>query len=118
MDYKKSIMLIIFLLFISISFAATTLNFYDIITKETCVGCITDNKCLAYGIRSVSNNVPSYCDITGQTLGQKQISASCQNNYECLSNQCSNGVCIDIQKDIKETQGMLQTIMDWLKNLF
>ncbi|MBU2104748.1 MAG: hypothetical protein KKF67_03160, partial [Nanoarchaeota archaeon] len=49
----------------------------------------------------------SYCDIDGRVKGQKTVNlqgdwASCQNNYECDSNLCSSGECIEIQKMLKE----------------
>ena len=53
--------------------------------------------------------VNAYCDIDGNVKPQKNMGNNsssqikCQNNYECVSNQCSNGVCIDLGVQI-ETQ--------------
>ena len=43
-----------------------------------------------------------FCGVNGDVAIQRDRENSCQNNYECLSNQCSNGVCIDLAETIKE----------------
>lgn len=49
----------------------------------------------------------AYCDIDGGIKRQKQVNeegdwAICQNNYECESNLCSSGECIEVQKLLAE----------------
>ena len=49
----------------------------------------------------------AYCDIDGQVKQQKKTDsngewAECQNNYECDSNLCSSGECIDLQAIAKD----------------
>ena len=39
----------------------------------------------------------------------------CQNNYECTSNQCSSGQCVDLVKEVRETQGLLKKLINWIK---
>jgi len=57
----------------------------------------------------VADVMNAYCDIDGNVKPQKNMGNNdsfqikCQNNYECVSNQCSNGVCIDLGAQI-ETQ--------------
>jgi len=57
----------------------------------------------------VADVMNAYCDIDGNVKPQKNMGNNdsfqikCQNNYECVSNQCSNGVCIDLGTQI-ETQ--------------
>ncbi|MBP7708104.1 hypothetical protein KA107_00325 [Candidatus Pacearchaeota archaeon] len=42
--------------------------------------------------------ISAYCDIDGQVKQQKTQSwGSCQNNYECDSNLCSYGECVDLK---------------------
>lgn len=89
------------------------------------VGCVADHSCLSFGIRLVSNEKPSYCDISGRILSQKNDGSSCQNNYECLSNACSSGRCIDfaerlgsLEQEVQETKGILTRLMSWLKGIF
>ncbi|MDO8508394.1 MAG: LamG domain-containing protein [Nanoarchaeota archaeon] len=56
---------------------------------------------------SLLNNFNAYCDIDGKMKKQKTKDregswASCQNNYECDSNLCSSGECIEINDAIKK----------------
>jgi hypothetical protein len=83
-----------------------------------CGGCEGGNNCIPYGTRFLENKEPVYCEISGDFHDQKQVGDTCQNNYECLSNQCSNGHCIDLSGDIKEAQNVLERIFNWLKERF
>lgn len=88
-------------------------------TIECNSGCITDGKCLPFGTRIVGDNKNAlYCDISGKFSEQKGEGAICQNNYECLSNTCSNGVCVDINKQLQESRGILEKILSWFSRLF
>ena len=85
----------------------------------TCVnGCAADSKCLPFGTRLLVDGKPSYCDITQMFEPQKGEKKECQNNYECSSNQCSNGNCVDLQKQLEETQSLLKKVMGWFKRFF
>ncbi len=82
-----------------------------------CGGCEFDNKCIPYGFRTtieLFNNEPGkynvYCDIDGKIYEQKTLDyqgnwATCQNNYECESNVCSSGDCIEVKSIIEEASG-------------
>jgi hypothetical protein len=59
-----------------------------------------------------------YCDIDGSFQDQQETGEECQNNYECLTNFCSNGACFDIEGELKETKGVLQQIVDFLSGMF
>ncbi len=88
-------------------------------------GCLADEKCIPYGLRFVHKNgdqKPMYCSIEGM---QPQIEdgSACQNNHECLSNQCSNGKCVNFeaqlretQMQIEETQNIIERFVDWVTN--
>lgn len=51
-------------------------------------------------------NFNAYCNYNGQIMEQKKGTSenpvSCQNNYECDSNLCSSGKCVEVQQLIKE----------------
>jgi hypothetical protein len=74
-------------------------------------GCNYEDNCIVFGHRVVKDDVPSYCSIKRDIVEQKELDEKCQNNYECKSNECSNGKCIS-------TYGLLEKIWNWLKNLF
>jgi len=65
--------------------------------KAKCNGCLKDNdanKCLPYGTRLIDDEVAKFCDISKDFVDQKSKEKSCQNNYECTTNQCIDGSCI------------------------
>ncbi len=91
---------------------------------QSCVGCTRDNQCIGYGIRLLENDKPVYCDIDSVIKSQKALDESCQNNYECLSNSCSEK-CISVEerlqaveKELKEQRSLIEKIMDFFKSLF
>ena len=86
--------------------------------REECDGCFLDKTCINFGIRAMQDGKPAYCDIDKELKAQRSENQECQNNYECISNQCSNGKCIDLEKQLRETQSTLNRIMEWLKNIF
>jgi hypothetical protein len=79
----------------------------------TCNGCQQDDLCYDYGIRMKQGSTSMYCDMNGGLLPQKSISATCENNFECVSNQCSNGVCVDIQAELAEQRTLIERILSW-----
>ena len=78
-------------------------------SEKGCVsGCLMSNGvCVPFGTRAEGQ----YCGISKQFLAQKEIDGACENSYECKSNECSNGKCIS-------TYGLLEQILNFLKNLF
>lgn len=83
--------------------------------KFTCTqGCITDSKCLPIGSRLVVEENPSYCDLSMELESQKGKDATCQNNYECTSNFCSDNKCVAIAEKL----GLLDRIASFLKRIF
>ncbi|MCD6477937.1 MAG: discoidin domain-containing protein [Candidatus Aenigmarchaeota archaeon] len=86
--------------------------------EKICNGCWYKDKCLQYGTRVVENSIPSYCDLDGAFKVQKENGEKCLNNYECKSNFCSDGECYNIKGELKETRGLLESIMDFLSKLF
>lgn len=76
--------------------------------------------------REVPDNLNMYCDYDGRIKEQKisEFSGSwarCQNNFECSSNLCSNGECVDtkaIAEEIKGFKGFLVRMLCRLSNPF
>ena len=62
----------------------------EIIPPTKCDGCLFNENCITYGIRTAN----SYCDISGSMLLQKLPNSYCNNNYECNSNICIANKCI------------------------
>ncbi len=90
-----------------------------------CNGCSISDRCLQYGARFVRNDKPVYCDLDTDIRTQKQNRDSCQNDFECLSNSCGNGVCQDInerivgiERELREQRGLLQRILDFFSRVF
>ncbi|MBT6774611.1 hypothetical protein HOA91_04530 [Candidatus Woesearchaeota archaeon] len=83
-----------------------------------CSGCESDGKCLPFGTRKVVKGTDSFCDLEERWAAQSSLDASCQNDYECLTNECSNGVCSDLAKELEETQNLLQEVLDYVKQFF
>ena len=80
---------------------------------------------MQYNARFVRNEKPVYCNLDTDVRTQKQNRDSCQNNYECLSNSCGNGICQDIneriegiEQELKEQRSILQKILDFFSRIF
>lgn len=59
----------------------------------------------------VAETFNAYCNYDGRIMTQKGVLAdgswaNCQNNYECESNLCSSGECIEITSLIESVSGM------------
>lgn len=92
--------------------------------KEPCTGCARNSHCLAYGIRLLEDDKPMYCDIDSLLKPQKALSEACQNNYECLSNSCSQK-CISVEerieaveRELREQRSLIEKILDFFRNIF
>lgn len=86
-------------------------NYSKPINFQECYGCFIDTSCAPYGYRMIKDGIEYYCDLSSEILKQREMGDSCQNNYECKSNECSNGKCIS-------TYSLLESILNWLKSLF
>lgn len=53
----------------------------------------------------------AYCSLTGEFFAQKENEDKCQNNWECLSNECGDGEC-------RSTYSLLKKILEWLSSIF
>jgi hypothetical protein len=77
-----------------------------------------DDSCIAIGTRIEANGAPSFCGLETTLEVQKKDGSACQNNFECLSNTCNTGLCVNLQAEIKETRNVVQQLLDWLGTLF
>lgn len=89
----------------------------DVIIPTCDNGCYSGTSCIPLGQRLDINDKNMYCSLNSKFLEQKKISESCQNNYECFSNQCNSGLCVDLQKQLEENNNLLQKIISWFGNL-
>ena len=70
-------------------------------------GCNLDGKCIPYGTRKTGQ----YCSVdAGVMVDMKAENAVCENHYECGSNVCLDGKCVE--------SGLIQKFIEWLKRLF
>ena len=83
-------------------------------TPQAPPGCKVGDKGVPTGFRLLNEGSSQYCDMDEQLHPQKALDESCQNNFECQSNQCSSGKCLDLNAKMEETQNLLQKILVWL----
>jgi hypothetical protein len=81
--------------------------------KEGCPQCTYKGSCVPIGTR-VDNGTSRYCGIDKSFHAQKPTGSSCQNDYECTTNTCSSGECVDLQEDLEEQQSLLIRIASFL----
>ncbi|MBI2652741.1 hypothetical protein HYX00_04720 [Candidatus Woesearchaeota archaeon] len=59
-----------------------------------CQGCqLDESTCIPFGTRLEKKDSAYYCDITKNMIEQKENKITCQNSYECMSNNCKSGFC-------------------------
>jgi uncharacterized membrane protein YgcG len=87
--------------------------------------CKHNDSCIPFGYRLIVDDENVYCDISHELELQKPDNSSCQNSFECLSGQCTNGVCINLQEEVanvgskvEEGNSILEEIIGFLKKLF
>jgi len=79
---------------------------------------LNGNVCLPVGSRLVQDEAGLFCGVKGELESQKELQASCQNHYECGTNFCTSGKCFDLEKEVGEAKGILQTLIDLLNSIF
>ena len=68
--------------------------------------CAFEDSCLPIGVRTEGK----YCNINGELLPQSGSEEQCNNSFECESNVCVSGQCIET--------GLIQKILDFFRRLF
>ena len=86
--------------------------------ETTCNGCIVIDDCYIFGTRFKQGEFKKYCDVSKQLLIQKEKNSECQNNYECKTNQCIDEKCMSMAEELRETRGILQKFLSWVKTIF
>jgi hypothetical protein len=75
---------------------------------KECNGCFMDDRCIPFGTRIVDGRDPKYCaPMTG--LFEKQLGSDmkCQNGFECETNLCVEGQCV-------ESRGLFYRFLKWV----
>ncbi len=81
-------------------------------------GCLFKDVCIPIGTRVKSDGKALYCDLNGQLSQQKPENSACDNNFECLSNSCLNGKCVNLEEKLRQQETLLKKILTFLKRLF
>ena len=77
-----------------------------LIEIENCDGCTLNEKCYPFGERMNG----TFCSNKGMFLEQINGTNICENNYECATNFCLDGQCLE--------PGFFQKMIEWFKRLF
>jgi hypothetical protein len=82
--------------------------------------CSYEGKCIPIGTKIKPDGIRTglYCDWEGEMVSQKSVGKSCQNDYECSTNGCMSGSCVDLQQQLQKQQNLLEKILNWLNSLF
>jgi (2Fe-2S) ferredoxin len=92
-------------------------NEVDETSCTLCNGCFIDNKCYSYGFRMNVSGIGKYCNFQGTFANQRDTDSICQDSYECKSNFCSEGKCVNLVTEIKCQTSLLWKIWCWISNL-
>jgi hypothetical protein len=55
--------------------------------------CYYKNNPYSYGSRIAISGISYYCDLSGNFTRRVSWGGSCENDFECMSNICRNGIC-------------------------
>jgi len=73
------------------------MNECNVEERIECTGCqLNQNTCIPFGTRIEKENNEYYCSVEHKMLQQKNNGESCQNTYECISNNCMGSACAPI----------------------
>jgi hypothetical protein len=83
----------------------------------------SENSDNSYIILRSGESYNAYCDFDGKVKEQKSSSAGsdwveCQNSYECKSNLCLEGECIEVNRMTADIKGIWNKVWCKLSNLF
>ncbi len=63
---------------------------------------------------NIPKSIDAYCEINGYLNQQKGDDSECQNDYECYSNECNTGQCVNSYVKTVQNTGMLAKIFCYL----
>ena len=75
-------------------------------SAEECDGCLLENICRPFGFRVEDR----YCDISKNIYPQKNIGEICDNDFECSTNICHEGICKDLERILEEGSGIIRIL--------
>jgi len=91
------------------------------LSPEDCNACYYNDKCIPHKFRLSVNDSAAYCDLDSSLRLQKAVNETCDDNFECKSNLCSDGECVGVKAAVEEISGlrlfMLKSICK-IPNLF
>jgi hypothetical protein len=88
------------------------------IEEVVCNGCNIKGKCAPIGTRLVEEGVAVFCSFEEELSAQSTEGQTCQNDYSCITNTCSSGVCIDLNQQLEETNSLLRRVANWFSRIF
>ena len=77
-----------------------------------CFGFFKDGVCYNIGDELRVDGEYFYVDNNGELIRQKSAGLSCNNNFECLDNLCSNGECVDLYAEVKDNKDLAEEISE------
>tara|TARA_Y100000310_G_C20682237_1_gene816665 strand:- start:2436 stop:2867 length:432 start_codon:yes stop_codon:yes gene_type:complete len=80
--------------------------------SSQCFGFSKDGVCYNIGDELRIDGVYYYIDANGDSQEQKSDGSSCQNDFECLNNLCSNGVCVDLYKEAEKQGELVEDVLN------
>jgi len=84
---------------------------------QTCAPTSTGKPRVPFGTRVTISNQKKYCNPeSGEYVALKANNASCNNDFECLSNVCIDGNCTSIGETLRQQRSMLRQIWCLLTN--
>lgn len=76
------------------------------VISNLCYGCLKETTCYPLGYRKSGE----FCSENKEFIAQSEADSTCDNNFECTSNVCVSGKCVD--------EGFIQKLINWFKRLF
>jgi len=84
-------------------------------TIYKCSGCLLGDSCYSIGIRFFKDNEQSYCDVDKTIKLQKNLDISCENNFECSSNECSGRKCVLLKEEVQKLKSDIKKLEEEIK---
>ncbi len=78
------------------------------VNETMCGGCLFEGRCFDLGYRRAMNGSLVFCSESGWE--DQGVNGNCNNNFECESNVCVSGECVEA--------GFIQKVMNWFRKIF